>query len=55
MVNVLIPIPLLEVVDNQADADDMDRARWIRDAAREKLERDNPAALKRLLLVGGAQ
>lgn len=55
LVNVLIPKPLLEIVDDQADAADMDRAQWIRDAARQKLERENPAAMQRLTLAGGAR
>lgn len=55
LVNVLIQKPLLALVDDQADALDLDRAQWIRDAAREKIERDNPTAFRRLALAGGAQ
>lgn len=54
LVNVLIPKPLLAIVDDQADALDLERAQWIRDAAREKIERDDPTALRRLALAGGA-
>lgn len=40
LMNLLVPKGLLAVVDSAADSKDTDRAKWVRDAIREKLERE---------------
>jgi len=40
LVNLLVPRPLLDALDSVVDLRDTDRAKYIRDAVREKLDRD---------------
>lgn len=55
LVNLLIPHEFLAAIDETIRTRGVDRAWWLRDAAWDKLKRENPAAMQRLTLAGGAR
>lgn len=42
LINVWVPVPLLNILDDCIKAEDTDRAKFIRGAVREKIRRLNP-------------
>ena len=42
LVNLLVPVALLAPADQTTDGRDTDRAKWVREAIREKLRRECP-------------